>query len=393
MNIEDIVVSLALSPVITNKWDTAVVSSFYMQINLGRGFTEKQRTLSLRILKRYITQLSQFHKQDLTPFLANPIYRLSVRTVNNDKKISIIETEEHGKCISAVFPYSDDMVQKIRKNKDSLGDAVWDKERKSWIFSLCETNIQFLSDLTSGQNFDFDEEFDNYVQQVKNITDDFEKHVPILCIEDKILKFRNFSVNLPPLVSTELVPSLFEARQKGISTWDETICNFVESDEVDHVTRLFLKSEPDEKMYIDNQIYPISVLSDIVTHMTPCLFVIPGGSEIEKLSVSYEFLKTLNFANEEMSVMFRLPTEGHLNFNNFVKNTGLNNPISSKTKIVFVSSKLPKPIIQSKIKFHSVINLGITNVHYTMREFIKNHENLVFFSTKKEQKDTHFAFV
>ena len=391
MNIEDIIIALSLSTVRTNRWDQGIVESFYDQISQGRGFTEKQQTLALKIVKRYQTNLSLFLNKDLTTFIENPCYRLAVRTINNEKKISIAEHESIGKCIFAVFPYSEQTVQKIRASRDSLDTAQWNKETKSWIFSLSEKNIQFLLEMTADNNFEFDEEFSVYANQVKTVTSDFEKYVPILTIEDKILKFSNFSENLPPLESTDIMPALFEARQKGIFTWHDTISNYVESDEVDETTRDFLKSDPSDKIHLDSEILPISSLKNIVTHMTPSLFIVPGGSELEKLSNSLNFLKDNGFDNSEISVMFRMPTETHENFNNFIKQQGLNNPISEKTKIVFVSSKLPKPVINSKIKFHCVINLGINNVHYTLRDFIKNHENLISYAEKSKQKE--FTFV
>ena len=128
-------------------------------------------------------------------------------------------------------------------------------------------------------------------------------------------------------------------------------------------------------------------------HLTPLLVVIPGGNELEKLKLSFNFLKDNGFKNEEMSVMFRLPTLDGKGFNDFVKDHSLNSPIGENTKAVFVSSKLPKPVLKSKIKFHGIINLGFENVHYTMRDFLKNHENLIFYSEKKLQRELDFVLV
>jgi len=91
-----------------------------------------------------------------------------------------------------------------------------------------------------------------------------------------------------------------------------------------------------------------------------------------------------------MSVMFRLPAETGKNFNDFVKNNQLNNPITDKTKIVFISSKLPKPVIKSKVKFNCVINLGLGGVHYTIKNFTENHENLINFSEKTKYEGNGF---
>ena len=83
-----------------------------------------------------------------------------------------------------------------------------------------------------------------------------------------------------------------------------------------------------------------------------------------------------------MSVLFRLSTENGRNFNDFVKNQAINGPIHDDTKIVFVSGKLPKTVIKSGIKFNSIINMGYTMAHYTLKEFTKNHQNSIYFDVK-----------
>ena len=105
----------------------------------------------------------------------------------------------------------------------------------------------------------------------------------------------------------------------------------------------------------------------------------------------YNFLTGIGYTSDDMSVMFRLPSSDGKDFNEFVKNCGLNNPISDKTKFVFVSIKLPKPIIKSKMRFNSVISLGRSNVHYTIREFFKNRQNLIYYCEPNKQKEFNFG--
>jgi hypothetical protein len=123
------------------------------------------------------------------------------------------------------------------------------------------------------------------------------------------------------------------------------------------------------------------------------MVVIPGSNELDTMTLSYEFFKELGITNKEMSVLFRLPSNTHENFNNFVKLNELNSPITEATKIIFVSGKIPKPIFKSGIKFHSILNLGYNNVHYTLRDFIKNHENTIVYSREKEIRNMKFEFL
>ena len=120
--------------------------------------------------------------------------------------------------------------------------------------------------------------------------------------------------------------------------------------------------------------------------MGPNLFIVPGGLEMEKLEQAVGILKGMGVVEKNISVLFRLPTENGKNFNDFVRKMGINGPIDSETKVVFISGKLPKPLIKSGIRFNSIINLGFDSAHYTLKSFVKNHPNLVYFDVNKNQK-------
>jgi hypothetical protein len=98
-----------------------------------------------------------------------------------------------------------------------------------------------------------------------------------------------------------------------------------------------------------------------------------------------------------MSVLFRLSAESGQKFNDFVKNEGLNGPITPETKVVFISTKLPKPLLKSGIKFNTIINLGYAMAHYTIKEYSRNHQNFINFDQKSVKwRDTtgdSFAFL
>jgi hypothetical protein len=390
MNIEDLITELIYGRIALNSWDDSLVHSFHIQTVSGNGLTEKQSVHAIRIVRKHESALSVFLNKDISSYVQNPKFRLPIRKISSEKKLTIVEHQDHGKVIKAVFPYNEKTVGDIRKSKDTIGQAVWNKEEKCWFFSINEQSIQFLTNLDT---FEMDETFQKYVDQINSIHSNIEKYVPMLIIEDLAPKLKNCDKNMPDLTSKDLFSSIFEARKKGVYTWDETINNFVDSDEVDSLTRTFLKSDPGEKFGINSEIYKISDLAPIISHLFPLMVVIPGSNELDTITLSYEFFKELGITNKEMSVLFRLPSNTHENFNNFVKLNELNSPITEATKIIFVSGKIPKPIFKSGIKFHSILNLGYNNVHYTLRDFIKNHENTIVYSREKEIRNMKFEFL
>jgi hypothetical protein len=393
MNIEDLILALTYTAIRLNPWDEKLVYSFSDQIGRGNGFTEKQSVLALKIINRHSADLSSHLKKDVSSFLKNPVFRLPIRQISSSKKLTVVPSPVFGKSIRAIFPYNEKIVHSIRENKEKIGNAIWDKDNKCWEFPLNEASLQFLMEMSANEQFEVDENFKDLEIQTKNIISNMENYVPMLVIEDKVPKLKNCHSSVPELTETDLMTSIFEARKRGIFAWDETIAAFINSDEVHPTTRKLLQSDAGEKLEINSQENEISCIEDIIKYLRPCLFIIPGGSEYENLKFAHQFLTSIGIKNKNMSVMFRLPNESHKSFNDFVKENELNSPISDDTEIIFISGKLPKPVLKSGIKFHSVINLGYNNVHYSMRDFVARHENLVFYSTAKEIRRATIGFM
>lgn len=390
MHIEDLISELIYHRIGLNSYDSTLVYSFHEQIFRGNGFTEKQSILAARIVKRYSPALGSAMKVDLTPFVNNPKFKFPIRKISSERRLSIVDYPSLGRAIKAVFPYNEKTVESIRKNRDTIGQAMWDKEEKCWFFALNEQSLQFLMSL---ENFEYDETVELFANQIKSIHADIEKYVPMLIIENSTPKLQNCDKNMPLLESNDLISAIFEARNKGVYTWDTTIANFVDSDELDPLTREFLKSDPGEKFCVNSENHQLSDISNIVKHLLPVMVIIPGGNELDTMTRSCELFREMGITNQEMSVMFRLPSNTHEIFNQYVKLNELNSPITEDTRVVFVSGKIPKPIFKTGIKFKSILNLGYSSAHYTMRDFVKTHENLLIYSKGKELKNIQYGFL
>jgi hypothetical protein len=392
MNIEDLIILLATRTQM-NPFDSKTVWSFYDQISRGLGFTEKQSMLALKILQRHADKLTAILSKDIEPFLANPTFKLAKRTLNSAKKISVVEHSDFIKALKVEFPYNENIVERIRKERINLVHAAWNADEKAWIFALNERSIQFLVPFVTNDEFAADEEFVGYVQQVLEIQENLEDHIPAIRYDGKTVKFVNVSDNLPQPQNDNILDALFLARKCGIHTWDEGVDQYLANNNVEKVVIDFLNENPGSNFTVNLEENSIFSISQIAKYMTPCMFIIPGGMEMEKLKTSVDFLTSLGLAPEEMSVMFRLPKETGEKFNIFVRDEKLNNPISNQTKVVFISAKVPKTVIESKIKFNCIVNFSLHSVHYTIRDFVKNHHNVIHILDKKPQRNLNFAFL
>jgi hypothetical protein len=203
---------------------------------------------------------------------------------------------------------------------------------------------------------------------------------------------KNCHRTCPALEATDILESVFEARLRGVSIWDEEIDNYIEN-KVDPITRDFLKTSPDTKFLVNSDNHSMSAMSTIIKNLAPTIVVIPGGDELSKLAESVNFFHECGISNNQMSVMFRLDSENGKEFNCFVKDNQYNAPITEDTKVVFVSGKLPKPVVKSGIKFNSVINMGYMNVHYTMQQYLDKHANLVYYTKDNHTRKFNFAIM
>ena len=82
----------------------------------------------------------------------------------------------------------------------------------------------------------------------------------------------------------------------------------------------------------------------------PVVIVLDEKSARDEL---YEFNRAFNgvIANEDMSVMFRMDNKDNdsVEFNRYIKEYNLNNPVDKSTKIVYISNnKVPKPLLTSE---------------------------------------------
>lgn len=379
MFVEDLVITLYLNKVsMLPAYEESLLASIYTQLLSGIGMTEKQQNVILKILTKHKNILCDKIGQDVSNHLENPVFKIPARKIITSNTISVVDYKGWGRALKVGFPYSVEKINKIKESTPQLGFFTWSTTEKHWFFSVDERNILFLMTLFSNEEIDLDEETADYMSQCKKIIENIEDHVPCVTLVNNIPVYRNVSKYVPVLKSTEVIPALFEAKFSGISTWDTDINDAFNASTISNPARLFL-STTDTQFKINSDDFPLSDLADIIKYSAPVMFVIPGGSELEYTTKVYNLLTVLGIDSGEISVMFRLANSKNKKFNEFVKEHNLNNPITSKTKFVFISTKVNKTVVKSNMQFNCVINLGYTGVHYSLREFSKEFNNLIYY--------------
>ena len=357
--------------------DITIVTSLSDQIQRGSAYTEKQRGLALRIVSKYTSQLSTDLGVDVLALTKNPQYKHPVRVLSGIRAINIVDREDHH-VIAVQFPYNQELVDSIKKYKDELprfdNEGIqWNSEIKCWDFKLTEPNIQFLGSFIE-LGFVADDLFLKYRAEIQEIEYHMDEYIPIVEYVDGHFRYRNVVDHIPQPASTNLVEVLLHARRYGITCWDESIDIALES--VDPVIYKFLKNATGEVSFPPGET-ELEQINDVLTFSENVLFVIPGGTELDHLRYVHEYLKLTRYQDEQMTVMFRLDSSSGRMCNDYIKENKLNTPLTDKVKFVFVSGKIPKPLIESGKNFDAIIHFGTNSAHYTLKNFVKSHHNVI----------------
>jgi hypothetical protein len=349
------------------------------------SLTEKQAFLCLKILKKYISILNQIYHCDVFKFLENPVYNLPLKTVSSQHKISYIADKTIHERIKLQFPYNEEIINYIKSKRNEVYNCVWNTTDKAWYFSLDTWALKICHVLYKKYNFEYDPEFQNYFDQLNEVYNNVEKYIPLLDKIDEIYQLRNVHMRIPKIFEKNLIKSLFTARQYGILSWSNSVEKDLIDQSVDTLILHFLRHTEKNEFPVNLDEIDQKNLENLIKNLLPCVFFIPAGSELSMTIYTLEILKNTGVANTDVSVLFRLPNNTNSDFNIFVRENGLNSPLSEDTKAVLISQKIPKTFFPSADRFKTAIIYNKYHAHYTTKDFLKNFQNIIEI-TKKNTK-------
>ena len=298
------------------------------------------------------------------------------------------------KTILVKFPYTPDIVTKLKKYKsDAAGNTVqWSPDDKAWTFDLEEANVTWIQHNIVTDSFTVDPTFAEKYQEISEVFDNVDKYVPCIDHDGENFIFKNVHTSVPQPETNDLKKALIMARLYGITTWEEKVENLIENANFSPLFESFVTRNTEKLVEFDSNEFSIDQFTDLFKYNLPVLIVVPGGQELQSLRTWYFWLKSQNFEEKDISVMFRLDNGNGSAFNDIVKEYKLNNPITDVTKVVFISQKVPKPVVKADIEFKFVINLSVTwSSHYSINSYLETLPDVIRYApTKKEGKKIEF---
>lgn len=387
--IEDLICRLACTdnfmfspPITLYSGDSSIISSFGQRIERGYGLTEKQEHLAIKFCKKYRTVLTDNFGNTVENLINNPKFRLT-RTQPGPSTTSI---RIEGKKILVSFPYNEDTITKIRSFRTNIEhlEIAWNSEKKAWLFDLEETSVLWLVNNLIGTDATVSEEFKQIADEIFESISNIETHTPMLVEKNGEFQFVNVHNSVPQPGDTGVKEAVLLARRYGITVWDENTLNLLKKEKNSSVFMEFLNKIDLKPLKINSSEVSIDQFSDLIDYNLPVLIVVPGLNELAHVKKWTEYLKRQNFDENSISVLFRLNNKVNSNFNIFVKENNLNAPLTKNTKAVFISQKIPKPLLNSDIHFNLIINLGeISGVHYSLSNYVDSCPDVVQYTEKE----------
>lgn len=370
-------------------YDYVFIQSLSQQISYNQyGLTEKQALLCLKILKKNINWLNQFYQRDVLGDIENPTYLFPLRTIPSQHKISYMADRDINERIKLQFPYNEEIVTYIKSQRNKIYNYVWHTTEKCWYLSLDAWSLEICHTLHKKYKFEYDPEFQNYFDQMAEIYSNLEKYVPLLDKINGFYQLRNVSPKIPLISSDDLLYSLFQARRYGISSWSDSVQNDIIEHNIDTVIQNFLRYIENKEFLVNLEEIDQKSLENLIKNLLPCVFFIPAGSELSKTIHAFTMLKNIGVENKNISVLFRLPNDTNSNFNIFVRENGLNTPLTGDTQAVFISQKIPKTFFPIAHRFKTAVMYNKFHAHYATKDFLRNFQNNIEITDKNNLKTT-----
>jgi len=153
------------SPLSLARYDVKFVDGVGNQV-CSDALTDRQADLALKIISKYERQLNTLGVA-LGDIATNPRYRMSIREIDRTQRL-FIEAD----LIVVRFPYNERMVKDFKTGlKDTQGSMLFDRDRKAWVLSLTEYNLNYA--MTFAQMYEF--EIDARARKLMQLILDAEK--------------------------------------------------------------------------------------------------------------------------------------------------------------------------------------------------------------------------
>jgi len=376
--------------------DKQILNNIAKKVWKGTALTDKQYEVVKTIL---ITKYAvQFKNRDID--LQNSVneLRLPIRYLDRSTYIRVEKSDEYKdpiwsgysptKVITVRFPFNmtfSKLVLDVKKQfPDLMGRFYSARIKDKYLFPHSERVIHRLIGKFKNKIKDIDPSLLEVYEECEKIKKNSQEYVPGIynfeiknCAETVIKKYAG-TFGLPSLENLYLY---YDRRDRtGLMHFDindlqksKSTLSILTQKVVDrHWSTINFDTN---KWSLDNMVTTL-----IELRRFPVLVILPGGNDqdtLEKFAQMHTLFKNV-VASTEVSVMNRLKNKDFgKEFNEYIKDNGLNNSLAKNTKIVYIiNKKLPKPLLMSDWEPEVVVCCDGTRNYIKVDQYIQQSDLL-----------------
>ena len=351
-----------------------ILESINRQCKKGTALTDRQYELVKRLML-------EKHIEDFTG--VEPT-RLPLRQIDRSKYIKIVTTADvmegsvyesykaDWKWIEVRFPFAKKTIIDIDKIAHShRKNYKHNKGSHKHHFKLSETVIVDLVSTFGKKEFEIDPQILNWYEQATTVKENPSDYIPgfwaneLINFDDKtIKKIKQIVPDLDPV-------KLYDRkRQLGISYITTDLPGGLVGD---------ICKRPFTHINVDPNSYSLDKIISSLMELDrfPLLVPLDTDNELDQATKIYNSLKNL-IPNDKQVALCRVSGSAEYNFNDFVKENGLNNWLDNNTKVVYINkNKLPKLLLKESWKPQAVVTLSSIRFATTVDTYISSICDLV----------------
>lgn len=366
-----------------------VLYSIGTQVYRGKALTEKQHYLVKSLLLEWYAD--QFSKVNININNHVDLLRSPYRIVDKSHwvKQTVIDDNTY---VSIRFPFNNSAIEYIAElksyqSKSNLTKEEYQYSEHTHSFKYTENNILKVVDIAKNfqkEKFEIDDTVLADYETIKNFENNKDQYIPgVYNFEYK---------NIPDSLVTYLKSKFGNPSQDNIvELWDKRrLYGLHYFDKVDLTSYTTLATKLLNRTYanlhIRNDVWTLPQLFEASMQMNrfPMLVLIDETQALDHLSLVWDTIKGI-VNNTDVSVTFRLDNKNHNEFNQFIRDVGLNNNVTTETKIVVASrKKISKPVIKSDWKPMSMLTLGSSRMPGFVMNTLLDDIDLKMYYTKED---------
>lgn len=357
-----------------DKSDKTILQSIGRQVYKGTALTDRQHSL---IKDKLLFYKQQFADKGYNVETCLDSLRMPLRKIDRSKYIKLVTTAEvyantvyetyksNWLWIKIRFPFNKKNITDLESIKPDTG-YHHQKGTHEHNILFTEKNVLNVVEAFKNKSFEIDREILEYYEKVLEISKNPDSYIPGVYN----LKLKN----LPGNAVASIQDSVGKLSIDTLALYKDRslLYGLVHFDEADLNKSLLQYSNLSQRVvnrksnrvFINRASWNLNELVNSIYELNrfPLMVMLDEDHAADQLSELHQAFRNL-IDNSAVSVMFRLDnnTPATREFNEYIKDNSLNNPLDKNTKIVYINkNKMPKMIIKDGWAPSTVLSVSST---------------------------------